>query len=234
MDEITVTLTGNDALSGVDSVRYSTDGGATWTTVYSPTATFTISGAGEYNLSNLVFDIAGNQYMMDRVVSLDGTTTGVTALNPMLEIDVMGTVASYPMTRDGRMLADVKVASPDNTLVLEIPSGGQILNEDGTPASQVQIIASEIASVPAGYQVVSAYQFIPAGIVFPQEAKLTMNYAEGEMPENSIVVMAFYDEATGKWAGLENSGRVAELEIPEAVTSQISSAGSFAVLAKGQ
>jgi hypothetical protein len=146
----------------------------------------------------------------------------------------MGTVAAYPVTPDGRLLADVKVASPDNALMLDIPSGGQVLNEDGSPASQVQIMASETANVPAGYQIISAYQFVPAGIIFSQEATLTMNYAQEKMPENSAVVMAFYDEATGKWAGLENSGQVAELEVTDVVTSHISGAGTFAVLAKVQ
>ena len=234
MDEITVTLTGNDALSGVDFIRYSTDGGGTWTTVYSPTTTFTISGAGEYNLSNLVFDIAGNEYMMDRAFSIEEPVAGEIASNQTLVIDVMGTVAAYPVTPDGRLLADVKVASPDNALMLDIPSGGQVLNEDGSPASQVQIMASETANVPAGYQIISAYQFVPAGIIFSQEATLTMNYAQEKMPENSAVVMAFYDEATGKWAGLENSGQVAELEVTDVVTSHISGAGTFAVLAKVQ
>jgi hypothetical protein len=232
MNEITVTLTGNDALSGVDFVRYSTDGGATWTTVYSPTAIFTISGAGEYNLSNLVFDIAGNQYMMDRVVSLEGSTTDATALYPTMVIDVMGTVAAFPVTPDGKLLADVKVASPDNALVLAIPAGGQILNEDGTPASQVQIIATETATAPADYTIVSSYQFAPTGIIFSQEAVLTINYAQEKMPEDSTVVMAFYDQTSGQWAGLEYSGRVAELEAPNTITSQIRGTGSFAVLAR--
>lgn len=232
MNEITVTLTGNDALSGVDFIRYSTDDGATWTTVYSPTTTFTISGVGEYNLSNLVFDIAGNEYMMGRVISLEGPVAGETALNPTLEIDVMGTVAIYPVTSDGKLLADVKVASPDNTLVLVIPSGGQILNEDGTPASQVQIVASETAVAPAGYKIVSAYQFTPSGIIFSKEATLSTNHAQEKMLEDGTVVMAFYDEAAGQWAGLGYSGRVAELETPNTVISQISGTGSFAVLAR--
>jgi hypothetical protein len=144
----------------------------------------------------------------------------------------MGTVAAYPVSPDGKLLADVKVASPDNALILDIPSGGQILNKDGTPASQVQIIASETATAPAGYRIVSAYQFIPTGIIFSQEAALTMNYAQEKMPEDSTVVMAFYDETAGQWAGLEYSGRVAELEAPNIVTSQISGTGSFAVLAR--
>jgi hypothetical protein len=232
MDEITVTLIGNDALSGVDFVRYSTDSGATWTTVYSPTTTFTISGAGEYNLSNLVFDIAGNEYVMDRNFSIEGPVAGAIALNPTLEIDVMGTVAAYPVSSDGKLLADVKVASPDNALVLSIPAGGQILNDDGTPASQVQIVASETAVAPAGYKIVSAYQFIPSGIIFSQEAMLTVNYAQEKMTEDGTAVMAFYNETAGQWAGLEYSGRVAEFETPDTVTSQISGTGSFAALVK--
>ncbi len=233
MDEITVTLTGNDALSGVDLIRYSTDGGATWTTVYSPTATFTISGAGDHSLSNLVFDIAGNQYLLpDQVVTIEGSETARIAGSLTVAIDVMGTVAAYPITADGTLLADVKVASPDNALVLEIPAGSQILNEDGTLASQIQIIAAEKATVPAGYQMISAYNLLPAGITFSQEAILTANYAPGMMPEDRVAAMAFYDEAAGKWVGLETGGRVASIEIPNAVTSHIDGAGSFAVFAK--
>jgi hypothetical protein len=181
----------------------------------------------------MVFDIAGNEYMLaDQAVTIEGpVASGITA-GQALVIDMVGTIAAYPITPDGTLLADVKIASPDNALVLEIPAGSQILNDDGTPASQVQIIAAERAAVPAGYQMISAYNLLPAGITFSQEATLTANYAPEMMPEDSMVAMAFYDEAAGKWVGLELSGRVASIEIPNAVTSHIDSAGSFAVFAE--
>ena len=233
MDEITVTLTGNDALSGVDSMRYSTDGGATWTTVYSPTATFTISGAGDYSLSNMVFDIAGNEYMLDRLVSIEGPVAGGMTAGPGVVIDVMGTVVAYPITPDGELLADVKMASPDNALVLEIPSGNQILNGDGTPANQIQIVAAETATAPAGYQMIAAYQFLPAGVTFSEDATLTLNYAPETLPQDSTAVMAFYDEAAGKWVETEAAGYAAGIELPpNAVTSHVGGANSFAIFAK--
>jgi hypothetical protein len=87
-------------------------------------------------------------------------------------------------------------------------------------------------TTPEGYQMISAYQFAPKGIIFPQDATLTMNYAGEKIPENNGVVMAFYDEAAGKWTGLENLGQVAELETPGAVTSPIEGTSSFAVFAR--
>jgi hypothetical protein len=232
MDEVTVTLMGDDALSGVDFIRYSPDGGVTWTTVYSPTTTFTISGIGEYNLSNLVFDIAGNEYVMDRSFNIEGFAAGQPTSGPTLEVNMMGTVASYPVTADGMLLPEVKVASPDNALVLQIPAGGRILDANGKPASQVQIVASDVAEVPEGYQLISAYQVLPIGVQFPEEGTLTMSYAGKEIPENNGVVMAFYDGAAGQWAGLEKLGTVAELGMPETVTSQVGDAGFFAVFAR--
>jgi hypothetical protein len=170
---------------------------------------------------------------MDSLVSIEGPVAGGIATGPGMVIDMMGTVAVYPITPDGKLLADVKMASPDNALVLEMPSGNQILNGDGTPASQIQIVAAETTTAPAGYQMIAAYQFLPAGATFSRDATLTLNYVPETLPEDSTAVMAFYDEAAGKWVEMETAGYVAGIELPpNAVTSHIGGAYAFAVFAK--
>ncbi len=227
--EITVTLTGADALSGVDFIRYSTDGGATWTTVNSNTTTFTITGIGDHNLGHLVFDIAGNEYVLaDQTLTIDvpggGGGTGTTG-------EAVGTVASLLITSDGELLEGIVITSPDGVLTLDIPAGTSLMNADGTPVTNVgdfQILPVEGVTAPDGYQLIgSAYQFAPPGITFSPDATLTISYDPAAIPEGSTLVIAYYDEATGTWVELPTTESA-----PGTLTAPAGSGYTFAIFAK--
>lgn len=103
--EVTVTLTGTDATSGVDYIRYSVDGSMTWAQApvvngYGPNTfqtTFVINGIGEHTLSHLVFDVAGNLFVLgDQIITIEGTTPAGTMLympRLVITLDILGTAA---------------------------------------------------------------------------------------------------------------------------------------------
>jgi len=227
--EITVTLTGADAISGVDFIRYSTDGGTSWTTVQSDTTTFTITGVGDHNLGHLVFDIAGNEYVLaDQTLTIDapggGGGTGTTG-------EAVGTVASLLITTEGELLEDIEITSPDGVVTLNISAGTWLTNPDGTPVTNVddfQILPVEGVTAPDGYQLIgSAYQFTPSDITFSPDATLTISYDPAAVPEGSTLVIAYYDEATGTWVELPTTESA-----PGTLTAPAGSGYTFAIFAK--
>ena len=225
LSEITVTLTGADAISGVDFIRYSIDGGTSWTTVNSDTTTFTITGIGDHNLGHLVFDIAGNEYVLaDQIFTIDapgagGGSTGTTG-------EAMGTVASLPISPDGTLLADIEIVSPDGAMILQMLAGTQTLNADGTPATDFQILSAEGITAPDGYHIIAAYQLLSPGLTFSPGARLTISYDPATVPGGSTPVLAYFDETTGTWVEVDTAEYVAGT-----ITAQTSGAHTFAILA---
>jgi hypothetical protein len=231
--EITVTLTGTDATSGVDFIRYSTDGGTSWTTVQSDTTTFTLTGIGNHNLGHLVLDIAGNDYVLpDQVLTVEGPAVGGTAPGS-IQVNMMGTVASYLRTADGVLLEDIEITSPDGLLTLRIPAGTSILGAGGSAADNIQILPSGGFTPPEGYQMVAAYQFTPSDITFTPNATLIANYDPAAVPDGMTPVISYFDETAGAWVEVETAGFVAGgIAIPNAVIGQVGGAHTFAILAK--
>lgn len=249
--EVTVTLVGTDATSGVDYIRYSVDGGETWAQApvvnnYGPNtfqATFTVDGVGEHELSHLVFDVAGNQYVLgDQMITIERPTPSGTMLYTprlIITLDILGTTAEYPVTPEGRLITDARVTSPDGSVTLEIPAGTLVLNADRTPTylnEDYDIVFMNAAppAAPAGYQIVAAYQAHPAGLTFSRDARLIITYDESKLPQGSSAVIAYYDEAKKEWTPLETAGYVAAggIEIPNTVVSRVGHFTYFAVLAK--
>jgi hypothetical protein len=118
-------------------------------------------------------------------------------------------------------------------ITLRIPAGTRILNADGTPATDFQILPAEGITAPDGYQMVAAYQFLPSGMTFSPDATLIVNYDPATMPEDSTPVIAYFDDTAGAWVEVETAGYVAGgIVIPNNVISQIGSGHTFAMLAK--
>jgi hypothetical protein len=246
LNEVTVTLTGSDALSGVDFIQYSTDGGTTWQTVQctggpNGTTTFTLTGIGDHELGHLVFDVAGNQYVLpDQIVSIvGGGTTGMPTTALVITVDVMGTVASYEVSPDGTLLEDALITSPDGKVRLFIPAGTRLLNADGTTPTylnddpDIVIKLAGTPPTPPGYQMVAAYECLPSGITFSKDANLIIEYDPDKLPADSTPIIAYYNETAGQWEPLETAGYVAGgIEQPNTVTSHIAHLSYYAVFAK--
>ena len=80
----------------------------------------------------------------------------------------------------------------------------------------------------------SKYSSTPSPITISPAASLALAYNPDNVPENTRgIIIAYYDEAAGKWTELETAGYVAGgVEVPNTVTSQVSHFTHFAVLAK--
>jgi hypothetical protein len=157
---------------------------------------------------------------------------------PVLVVDVQGTVVRYPVTQDGKLLVDAMTTSPDGIVSLLIPKGCPVLNPDSTPAylnkdPDVFSISAAAPAAPAGYTMMAAYEFMPKGVIFSCDATIIIKYDAAKLPAGGTPVIAYYDEAAGKWTELETAGYVAGgVEVPNTVQAHTSHPFYFAVLAK--
>jgi len=246
LDEVTITLTGVDPGngSGIDYIEgtangngFNAPGGGATNLQY----VFKVTGAGEHQLTHVIFDVAGRSYRIPaQVVSIAALGAGATPPPPLPELVVnfFGEVSRHPVSPSGHLLETVRITSPDGNVTLEILAGTLVLNFDGTPTymntdPDMFTIAAGTPPPPPGHEMVVAYEFNPSGITFTPEATLIIEYPAENMPAGSMGVIAYYDEAAGEWVDLETAGYVAAGEpVPNTLTCHTGHLTYFAVLAK--
>ena len=226
---------GNDGVLGVDE---------TWTL----TVSYVVQAGDAPSLTNTVdvsaFDLLDMQVMAD-----DFWTLSVTAVIPApaagpppsecpetLVIDLMGTVAGYPVKTDCTLCEDVSMTSPDGSFVLNIPQGTQVLNSDDTFAYTNPIVGTFAGTpaAPSGATIVRAYQLSPNGIVFKNHnATLAAKYNPADVPQGSSLIWAYYDDSAGQWINMDTAGYVAGgVEVPDTLATTTAHLTYFAILAK--
>ncbi len=158
------------------------------------------------------------------------TTTGEPASE--LNVDILGRTHTISLDVEGRIIESASLASPEETVILFIGKGTQLVDKDGKPLSSMQVnIEQELLPQPDSAHIISAvYSLKPQGAVFDLPLKLTLSYDPQELPEGmteSDICIAPYDENTGwgryyyKRVDTEN----------HRVTTQVNHFAKFAVLA---
>jgi hypothetical protein len=168
-------------------------------------------------------------------------TIALAAEQPVLTINLLGHGAAYPVTPEGALLVDVVHASPDGSLVLEIPAGTIVQNADGTPAYlnfDYDVVGELLAATPPSQdsKIVVAYQILPSGLKFSNGvATLVATYDPANVPAGATLTWAFYNGSTGLWETLDTAGYVAAGKpLANTVTTEvtISNFGYVAILAR--
>jgi hypothetical protein len=204
--------------------------------------------AGE--LTNTVdvsaFDLLDMQVMADDFWTLSVTAPAGAALAtvPLSEcpetliIDLMGTVAGYPVKTDCTLCEDVAMTSPDESFILNIPKGTQVLNRDGSyaytnPGDDIVGTFAGTPAAPSGATIVRAYQLSPNGIVFKNHnATLAAKYNPADVPQGSSLIWAYYDDSAGQWVDMDTAGYVAGgVEVPNTLATTTAHFTYFAILA---
>ena len=221
----TLVYTTTDALSGIASVT-----GPASDTVYST--------PGDYVITITAIDNAGNEG------SASVTFTIIVPIIPamtevamhLLVIDWFGVVRSFLVNQAGVLLEDVEITSPDGTVTLIIAAGSQVLDENGNPLylrGNPAIIATLAQTPQTPEGTIAAYQFNPSGVTFSKPAQLVVKYDTNKVAEGDVVVIAYYDEAAGKWVEMETFGYIAAgKEVANTVNCNIFHTTYFAILAK--
>ncbi len=204
---------------------------------------------GNYYLEHIAYDKAGNQYVLNaQWVTFPYTmyqSQSVDSEVLFLTVFMGGRRYKYRVSFDGRLMEPATAKSYDGMVTLEIPMFCKVLNADGTPTytnDDPDLIAIECADLtcpgapvpPAGYSVVNAYQFTPAGTSFSIDTNMVIEYDPEKLPAGSAPTIAFFNDQTGQWDFMETAGYVAASgeEVANTLVTRTNHFTYFAVLAE--
>ena len=120
---------------------------------------------------------------------------------------LFGTEETFAISNDGEVLEAIAATSADGTLTVTIPEGTIAKDENDNPLSSVGVaVDNSPPSPPEDANIIGlAYNFGPDGAVFSPPITLEYSYDPDALPEGvheEDLVIAYYDEDAGEWAGL--------------------------------
>jgi hypothetical protein len=197
-----------------------------------PSDPWTFTGNTNYNSANgTVHDI-----ITEAPLALAG---GAAPRVLVLSIDWFGIVRYYRVTAAGVLLEDVNITSPDGTATLVIPAGTLVLDADGLPLylhrdNDITVTTAGTPAAPAGTTFAAVYELLPSGVIFEHgEAGLIVTYDPATVTPGSVLVIAYYDEATGEWVEIDTAGYVVGGEtVSNTVVGHFAHFTYFALLVK--
>jgi hypothetical protein len=120
-----------------------------------------------------------------------------------ININILGGSSTHTIDSNGVLQNDVDAASPDGKISIHIAGGTTALGQDGNPLSLLNIITvSTYPAPPDGRTVIAAFDFQPNGATFNPAIQITITYDPATLPsgtDESQLVIAFYNAATGQW-----------------------------------
>jgi len=123
--------------------------------------------------------------------------------SPSIDIDILDGITSWNINDDGSLQSEAFPISPDGKVKMHILSGTRILGQDGNPLSLLNIITvSSYPTPPDGRTVLAAFDFQPNGATFNPAIQIAIIYDPATLPsgiDESQLVIAFYNTATGQW-----------------------------------
>jgi len=137
------------------------------------------------------------------------------------------------ITTTGVFSESVTAASEDELCTLDIPEGTVGLTEELEPIDEITVVEMDEPPPPPedAHVVGLAYDLGPSGATFEPAITLTFSYDPADIPEGvaeSDLVLAYYDEATGKWVELDG---VVDTE-NNTITASVPHFTTFAVIGR--
>lgn len=129
---------------------------------------------------------------------------GTPQRGPELEVDMMGRVASGPITDDGELEETINVTSRDGVVTLRLPEGTVALDSEGNRLEEITVDpVSEPPSLPEKWYVSGmVYDFSPDGARFEGTIEFTVGYDPEELPERvngGDLVIGYYRSDSQEW-----------------------------------
>ena len=127
-----------------------------------------------------------------------------------LTTDLFGETSKWRISSSGRLLEAVDITSEDGEKTIYIAKGTYCRDEDGDRLRKLIIEVDENPPPPPGdaYIIGSAYDFTPGGATFEPPIKTAVRYDPADIPKGVAeegLVVAYYDEDTGKWLECEST-----------------------------
>jgi len=125
-----------------------------------------------------------------------------------LDVNLLDTGQRVTISDSGRLRQTLEVTSADGKLTVNIPSGTRAKQENGNRLTTLDVSENDNPPPPPENKNIIGltYSFEPSGATFDPPITLTFTYNHIDIPEGvseEDLVLAFYDEDTGKWIELE-------------------------------
>lgn len=190
--------TGGDATENITITLGKPDAGAT------PTSTATTAGVAAVSMTMTVPQTFGQS------ITFTGVTSGKTGTSMLFDVAVVsggggapspsgeGFVnISYFLDPAGRATVVITLTSTNGLVTMNIPSGTLVLDAQGNPLTNIQIVVLSTPPPPPGYVLVGrAYDCLPDGATFQPAMTLTFRYYEPSVPRGANeqdLVLAYWD-----------------------------------------
>jgi len=196
------------------------------------TITFYVNGVSTGQTAT--FEAGGGPTEKNLTVTINegegGVGAGPTPQAPV-ETNLFGIEESFEISSDGEIEETIEATSEDGNLTITIPEGTKALDKDGESLESLEAAVDESPpSPPEDAHVVGlAYDFGPDGATFDPPITFTWSYDPDALPEGVAeedLVIAYYDEGSGKW--VELSGTVDTEN--NTITASISHFTTFAII----
>ena len=120
------------------------------------------------------------------------------------EATLFGEESTFLVDEDGVVQSTIEATSADGRLTITIPKGTIALDKDGNPLTTLTAeVDPSPHDPPEGDHIIGlAYDFGPDGATFDPPVTITWTYDPDDLPDDvdeEDMVVAFYDEAEGKW-----------------------------------
>ena len=153
---------------------------------------------------------------------------------PELEVDMMGRVASGPVTEEGELEDTIEVTSRDSVVTLRLREGTVVLDSEDNRLEKITV--DEVLEPPAlpdkWYVIGMAYDFGPDGVTFDPSIDLIIKYNLEDIPEGvneGDLAIGYYHSESGQWRllapGVVDTGA-------HTVTSPIIHLTTFAIIGR--
>ena len=113
----------------------------------------------------------------------------------------------WAIAADGTLMQTVSASSLNSTATITIAQGTKVKDSTGQAATSISVTLID-PPPPAGYTMISAYNFQPGDITFDPKADITLEYTLAQLPKGvsaANLKIGYFDQTTLKWTILNDS-----------------------------
>jgi hypothetical protein len=195
--------------------------------------------AGVATFTDLVYTATADQEIFQIYFTPPGLT-GATSNDVVCAVLGVGGGISSPsgsgslnlapyLNLEGKAMANINLNSTNGLVTIGIPLGTQLLDAQGNPLGNIQIVTLSTPPPPPDYVLVGhAYDCLPDGATFKPAITLIFKYTEADIPDGvseEDLVLAYWDGS--QWVNLTTTVNVAN----NTATAKVAHFTPFAILA---
>ncbi len=138
----------------------------------------------------------------------------------------------WAMAEDGTLMQAVSASSLNSTVTISIAQGTKVHDSNGQAANSISVTQVN-PPPPAGYTMISSFNFQPSKITFDPKADISLEYTLALLPKGvsaANLKIAYFDQTTLQWTIL-NDSEVSVNPATHKITFTTTHTGIYAIVA---